>query len=269
MRSFGRGFSSSRWHYISIYSPNMVDNICPNIYLLSQSTTDVSVNTMTKTGNLKRYPAWCWYQYQQCQSMSIIFREGSDFELKYPLVETHLKLIYTATTRCIEQLFFAETSSSIAGDAVTRWLTTAKPSNDDTTHNTEAIATHNNVSDLDSMIMTDCWYRQCRTSFFAWYRLGTINKLSQQGNILPWQGTEFWACSQSKYTPPKCSDTIQKHCTKCVFEAIEREVAQLTRSLLKEDLLSECSKLLDYIDPYLSTYTKEKLEEKIIAKIQA
>ena len=52
-------------------------------------------------------------------------------------------------------------------------------------------------------------------------------------------------------------------------EAIEREVAQLTRSLLKEDLLSECSKLLDYIDPYLSTYTKEKLEEKIIAKIQA
>jgi len=82
-------------------------------------------------------------------------REGSDFELKYPLVETHLKLIYTATTRCIEQLFFAETHSSIAGDAATRWLTTAKTSNDDTTRNTEAIATHNNVSDLENMMMTN------------------------------------------------------------------------------------------------------------------
>ena len=40
-------------------------------------------------------------------------------------METHLKLAYTAVTRCIEQLFFAETTPSDAGDAAVRWLTTS------------------------------------------------------------------------------------------------------------------------------------------------
>ena len=82
----------------------------------------------------------------------LLNRAGDDFDSEYPLIETHLKLIYTATTRCIEQLFFAETGSSIAGDAAMRWLTTTKASS---AAYEEAIATHNNVSDLDSMIMTN------------------------------------------------------------------------------------------------------------------
>ena len=82
---------------------------------------------------------------------------------------------------------------------------------------------------------------------------------------------EFGARGQSK-TPPKCSDTIQSitlHVSSAdKLDDMEREVAELTWSLLKEDLVSECTKLLDYINPYLSTYTKEKLEEKIMTKIQ-
>lgn len=39
-----------------------------------------------------------------------------------PEVEGHLKLLYTAITRCIQRLFFAETASSLAGDAFVRWL---------------------------------------------------------------------------------------------------------------------------------------------------
>ena len=205
-------------------------------------------------------------------------REGSDFELKYPLVETHLKLIYTATTRCIEQLFFAETCSSIAGDAATRWLTSTKPSNDDTTLNTEAIATHNNVSDLDSMIMTND----------EWCIAGIDNaELASSPDIDLEQSISYLNraiyCldkAQNSELVAKANTHLQsvqlrsKTITQDVYSssdklgAMEREVAELTRSLLKEDLVSECTKLLDYMFPYLSSYTKEKLEEKIITKIQ-
>jgi len=206
-------------------------------------------------------------------------REGSDFELKYPLVETHLKLIYTATTRCIEQLFFAETCSSIAGDAATRWLTSTKPSNDDgTIHNTEAIATHNNVSDLDSMIMTnDEWCiagidnaeLALSPDIDMEQSISYLNRAiycldkAQNSELVAKANTHLQSVQlRSKSIIQDVSSSSDK------LEAIEREVAQLTRSLLKEDLLSECTKLLDYMMPYLSTYTKQELEEKIITKIQ-
>jgi len=207
-------------------------------------------------------------------------REGSDFELKHPLVETHLKLIYTATTRCIEQLFFAETTSSIAGDAATRWLTSTKPSNEDTTLNTEAIATHNNVSDLDSMIMTnDEW---CIAGIDNAELASSSPEIDMEQSI-SYLNRAIYCLekAQSSKLVAKANTHLQsvklrsKNITQDVssspdkLEAMEREVAELTRSLLKEDLLSECVKLLDYINPYLSTYTKEKLEEKIFTKIQA
>ena len=52
------------------------------------------------------------------------------------------------------------------------------------------------------------------------------------------------------------------------LEAVERETAQLTQLLLKEDLLLECTKLLNFITPFLSRYTQEQLEERILIKVQ-
>ena len=207
----------------------------------------------------------------------LLNREGSDFELKYPLVETHLKLIYTATTRCIEQLFFAETCSSIAGDAATRWLTTAKPSNDDTTQNTEAIATHNNVSDLENMMMTnDEWCiagidkadLASSSDIELEQALSYLNRAlycldkAQSSELLGKANTHL----QSVHLRSK--DITQDVSSPDKLETTEREIAQMTQSLLKEDLLTECIRLLNYINPYLSTYTQQKLDEMIIKKIQ-
>ena len=168
----------------------------------------------------------------------------------------------------------------MSGDAATRWLTTTKSSNDDdTTHNTEAIATHNNVSDLDSMIMTND----------EWCIAGIDNaELASSPDIDLEQSISYLNraiyCldkAQSSELVAKANTHLQSiqlrsnNITQDVssspdkLEAMEREVAQLTSSLLKEDLLLECTKLLDYINPYLSTYTIEKLEENIITKIQA
>ena len=208
--------------------------------------------------------------------------EGSDFELRYPLVETHLKLIYTATTRCIEQLFFAETTSSIAGDAAMRWLTTikAKAASDTTTSahsNEEAIATHNNVSDLDSMIMTNDEFciagidnaelaaspdieleeamRYLKRAIYC-FEKAQSSELVAKANV-------HLASVQLRAKYAQVKSFAQNN-----LEAVEREAAQLTQLLLKENLLLECTKLLNFITPFLSMYTQEKLEERIIIKIQ-
>jgi len=91
----------------------------------------------------------------------LLDREGLDFETKYPLVGTQLKLLYTGITRCIERLFFVETSSSIAGDTTVRWLTTSsvknnKPgvTNQGRQNPGDALATRNNINDIEAMSMT-------------------------------------------------------------------------------------------------------------------
>ena len=82
-----------------------------------------------------------------------------NFALMYPEIEAQLKLLYTAVTRCIERLFFAETSSSKAGDAFVRWSTTTsvKPLGDSEKQD-RAIATLNDTANVDSMVMNrDEW----------------------------------------------------------------------------------------------------------------
>jgi hypothetical protein len=66
-------------------------------------------------------------------------------------LEAKLKLLYTAVTRCIEQLFFAETVRSTAGDAFVRWATTASV-------RPEVLATRQSVENVETMVMTqDEW----------------------------------------------------------------------------------------------------------------
>lgn len=211
----------------------------------------------------------------------LLNREGSDFEQKYPLIETHLKLIYTATTRCIEQLFFAETSPSTAGDAAVRWLTTSQTavSGDTTTTMKDSIATHNNVSDLESMIMTNDEF--CIA--------GIDNaELATSSDIELDEASSFLKRAIYCFEKAQSSELIAKanaHLLSIQFrskhaidvksysadklEILEREVAQLVQSLLEENLWSECMNLLDIITPHLDTYTQDKLEDKIISKIQS
>src|SRR6056300_1145984 len=78
----------------------------------------------------------------------VLGRAEKDFERSCPLVGTLLKLLYTGVTRCIEKLFFVETRSSTAGDATMRWLTKKE------SHGGIALATRNNINDVEAMSMT-------------------------------------------------------------------------------------------------------------------
>lgn len=85
----------------------------------------------------------------------VLGRADHDFSIKHPEVEGQLKLLYTAVTRCIERLFFAETSSSISGDAFVRWMTTTSLKQPDGQQPIRAIATLNNIADIENMMMTE------------------------------------------------------------------------------------------------------------------
>jgi hypothetical protein len=77
---------------------------------------------------------------------------------RHPEVEGHLKLLYTAITRCIQTLFVAETSSSLAGNAFVRWLTTSTVQPSEASRRREALAVKNSVDNVETMTRTpDEW----------------------------------------------------------------------------------------------------------------
>jgi hypothetical protein len=85
---------------------------------------------------------------------------SNDFALKYPEIEAQLKLLYTAVTRCIERLFFVETTSSRAGDAFIRWSTTTSvtPFGPNDEKIDKAMATLSDCTNIETMGMNrDEW----------------------------------------------------------------------------------------------------------------
>ena len=88
----------------------------------------------------------------------LLNRSVHNFKNVHPEVEGQLKLLYTGVTRCIDRLFFAETTSSLSGDAFLRFMTNTtsiqtnyvkKNSNDSL-----SIATKNNIENIDNLTMT-------------------------------------------------------------------------------------------------------------------
>lgn len=70
-----------------------------------------------------------------------------DFKNKFPQVELQLKLLYTAVTRCIDRLYFAETDKSISGDAFVKVATIVRNNGE------RPIATTQKNMTIDNMVL--------------------------------------------------------------------------------------------------------------------
>ena len=209
----------------------------------------------------------------------LLNRAQPDLATQYPLVETHLKLAYTAVTRCIEQLFFAETTSSDAGDAAVRWLTTTSTNRKDQADGGggDALATINNVADLESMTMTNDEFRI----------VGIDNaELAESPEIGLGQAVDYLRRAAYCFEKAQSPDLVAKaraHTSslrlrmKIASSTIEGEdhyyattevdTAGVVEQLLGENLLSESLCLLGDVAPVLPRYTRGKLEETITSKI--
>ncbi len=200
----------------------------------------------------------------------LLNRAQPDFAMKFPLLETHLKLAYTAVTRCIEQLFFAETTSSDAVNAAVRWLTTSMNRKDQT--DGDALATINNVAGLESMTMTN-------DEFLI---VGIDNaELAESSEIELEQAVDYLKRAAScfeKAQSPELVAKAQAHSSSLQlrmkiasaiedYDAVEVDAAGVVEQLLRESLLSESLCLLEDVAPVLPQYTRGKLEETITSKI--
>ena len=202
--------------------------------------------------------------------------ECTEFEAKHPLVGSQLKLIYTGITRCIERLFFVETCSSIAGDAIVRWLTTSSVAKLDAgaarQRRQNALATRNNIDDIESMSMTA---DEFLSEGFNNAEMAAQDELDleQACNALD---RSVWCFEQAdnqelttKARVHRLSIKFRLKLTNSVDkDMVEMKGAKVIETLTKEGLLFEVLNVFYSISPFLSSYAKDELESRFISKIR-
>ena len=174
------------------------------------------------------------------------------------------------------QLFIAETRSSAAGDAAMRWLTSKKsqPTQEQTVG--DALCTHNNVNDIDSMAMTVDEFSIAGIDNAELAESSEID-LEQSISYLD-RAIYCFDKAQNKDLLSKARahrrsiDWREKHFHMDASpeepNLLEAEAAQLAQALLTEGLYLECVNLLTFAAPFLSFYTQKRLEGDMISKIR-
>ena len=212
----------------------------------------------------------------------LLNRESLDFGIKHPLVGMQLKLLYTGITRCIDRLFIVETSSSIAGDAVVRWLTTSSVKKVELgvigRCQQHPLATRNNIGSVEAMVMTSDEFVSEGFNNAELAETAEVD-LEQAQNYLD---QAIWCFEQADNL--ELATKARTHRRSVQFRihlipshdhkhtndhaVVEMKGSQLMGSLMKESLLFEVLNVYYSISPFLSTYAKEELEGRFISKIR-
>ena len=202
----------------------------------------------------------------------VLDRVEHDFEYKYPLVGNMLKLLYTGITRCIEKLFFVETSSSTAGKGSIRWLTKRFPGSE------KCFATMNNIDDVEAMSMT--------ADEFVGDGINNA-ELSESAEDLDeaerYLERALWCFEQADNADLAAKARIQHSSVLFRRELqtsrdeigvnnhaiIEMRAAKMMGSLCREGFFFEAINMFYSIRPYLSVHACEQLERGIISEIRS
>jgi hypothetical protein len=196
----------------------------------------------------------------------LLERDCSAFKEKCPEVEGQLKLLYTAVTRCIERLFFAETSSCTAGAAFTRWVTTKRGPMK------QSVAVKQNVSDVEKMVRTPD----------EWRSMGLDNAIMAESTDDP-DETMKWL-DKAVYCFEQIDDAAllkkaRVHRLSANFRAklqkhegdgtdqIEIEAANTVEGLLLERLPLEAKRVCSDVLPLMSDESQRLLEERVLSRM--
>lgn len=160
---------------------------------------------------------------------------------------------------------------SVAGDAAVRWLTTSMNKKDQV--NSDALATINNVNDLESMAMTNdefCIVGIDNADLAGSSDIEAEQAMSYLKRALycfeKAQSSELVAKAQAHSLSVQLRSKISSMAEEDIVKT-EVEVAQAIQKLLKENLLLECMHLFHSVTASLPDYTRDKLFETIIFKI--
>jgi len=185
------------------------------------------------------------------------------YQDEYPEIETHLKQLYTAVTRCKTRFFIAETGPSLAGAMFAKWLINRE----------EKLISRQNVDAVKKILKTtDQWVTQGMD-----YAKKAENEadFEQATKHLGRAAICFENAEESELQKKvvhhleslRIRRKIYYNDDKLVDDDDERsfeEVAVATMAnLAGDDLLTETNRFCRAVMPLLEDYTRQSLEERL------
>ena len=183
------------------------------------------------------------------------------FKETVPEIETHIKLLCTAITRCSKRLFFAETAVSIAGDAFCKWATITAANS-----SPETLAVKQILDSVERMAKTTDEWRSSGTDFGI-----EAESTDDVKQATMWIGRAVYDFKKSGDTELECKSNVHQrsvefrcelaaiHESKTAYDKdhIEREASSILDSLLRMGLLFEARKVITFLSPLLGDYSKK------------
>lgn len=191
-----------------------------------------------------------------------------EYQDQFPEIETHLKHLYTAVTRCKTRFFIAETGPSLAGDQFAKWLMLRD----------QKLISRQYVDNVEKIVKTaDQWAAQ---------GLEYAKRGEPEADFE--EAIKDLTRAKTAFEYAEDPDLLQKVCVhldslqlrkKIYFRKNTASLAELevgdNRSfeeiamtlmlkLVEENLLKECSRLFSAVEPLLDDLPREKLRERLL-----
>lgn len=180
----------------------------------------------------------------------------------FPELETQLKLLYTATTRCSKRLFFVETEESIAGKSFFRWLTTKELAGAQEAAKVEKVLTPDEWKSrgVDFCILAEV--QETPDAALEWLERAK-DDFGRVGDIALARRAEAHFSSLKLRLFYSEDPTGER-----LGEKQELEIVQNATLCAKEGLLPEVFKLVNLASARLGVYAEEKLRSELLMKLE-
>lgn len=183
-----------------------------------------------------------------------------------PEMETMLKQLYTAITRCSKRLFVAETGPSDSCDAFMRWCTD---------RNDGPIAVKQDVSNVDKMKKThDEWVstgityamKAEETDEKAIYWLERAHDCFELGEDTSLQdkAQAHQSCVRFREKLEEYRGRVVASVDSSVQSELEMEGVEVLEQIIQHGLTLEAARICDLLVPLLGTYSRESLKRRLV-----
>jgi len=189
-----------------------------------------------------------------------------------PEVETQLKLLYTAITRCSKRLFLAERESSIAGNQFFKW---SKMKKDDQ----PPLSVEQSVDDVDRLQKTaDEWVAsgvecgmQAETEMENDLEKARFWLKRAAADFTKGGHAEFYDRAMAHLEAVDIAEkitSIEKDSNSRLPVELELNASLAILALLKHSLVEQANRMMiDYVTPFVSEYTKRRLEKEVVSHL--
>jgi hypothetical protein len=193
-----------------------------------------------------------------------------------PEMETMLKQLYTAVTRCSKRLFVAETGPSDSCDAFMRWCTERKDG-------LPSIAVKQDASNVKKMTKThDEWVstgityamkaEETDEKAIFWlekamdcFELGEDPSL--QDKIEAHRSCVHFREKLEEYRSKVVDSSVGSVVDSLVQSELEMEGVEILEQIIQQGLTVEAARVCDLLVPLLGTYSRESLKRRLVPRL--